>query len=362
MDNVKSPDLYPLKLRALSKEKVWGGTRIARTFQKDLPADRSIGEIWVVWGDLAVQNGSLADSKLDDLIREFPRAFLGSRVADRHYPEFPLLVKILDARETLSVQVHPDDVYARACEGQPFGKAEVWYILHAESDARLIHGVARPVSRSEAETAIEGGRLQAMLQYVEVKSGDVVYNPAGTIHALGGGIFLYELQQSSDLTYRLYDWDRRDPNRPLHVDKALDMADLEPYPVHKILPIDLEEEGGTRAMLCASEHFAAELLRVESGITERPAGACFHVLTAFEGAGSVQGIAFGSGESLLIPAGIDEYEIHATEPMKLIKAYVPDLLDDVVRPLRKRGIPDDAIAQLGGISRHSDLTPLLRSL
>jgi mannose-6-phosphate isomerase len=360
MNSLHNPDLYPLKLVALPKEKVWGGSKIAATFRKDLDTNRPIGEIWVIWGDLAIQNGPLRDRKLDDLIREHPRAFLGRRVADRHYPEFPLLVKILDARDTLSVQVHPTDAYAQEREGEPFGKAEVWYVLGAETDARLIHGVERPVSRSEAEQAIDAGRLQDVLQYVEVEAGDVVYNPAGTIHALGSGIFLYELQQSSDLTYRLYDWDRRDPNRPLHVEKALDVADLEPYPVHKIRPVERKEDGATRTMLCASQHFAAELIQIDTSIREQPGGTCFHILTAFAGSGQVRDVAFCCGDSLLIPAGVDEYEIQAEEPLKMIKAWVPDLQAEVVEPLRERGVPDDAIAQLGGIARHSDLVPLLR--
>jgi mannose-6-phosphate isomerase len=360
MDSLYNPDLYPLKLVALPKEKVWGGSKIAETFRKDLATDRPIGEIWVIWGDLAIQNGPFQDKKLNDLIRERPRAFLGSRVAARQYPEFPLLVKILDARDTLSVQVHPTDAYAQKREGEPFGKAEVWYILDAEPDARLIHGVERPVSRSEAREAIDAGRLQDVLQYVAVEAGDVVYNPAGTIHALGSGIFLYELQQSSDLTYRLYDWDRQDLNRPLHVQKALDVADLEPYPVHKIQPVQIKQAGATRAMLCASQHFAAELVRVETSVREQPGGTCFHILTAFEGSGQVQDVPLYRGESLLIPAGVDEYEVTADEPLLMIKAWVPDLQADVVEPLREQGIPDDVIAQLGGIARHSDLVPLLR--
>ncbi len=359
MNNLNKRELYPLKLEAQPKEKVWGGTKIAETFRHDLSTERTIGELWVVWRDLAVQNGPLRGRKLNDLADEYPGALLGGRVVERGYPEFPLLVKILDARDTLSVQVHPTDAYAQKREGEPFGKAEVWYILDAESDARLIHGVERPVSRAAAQEAIDAGELQDMLQYVEVSAGDVVYNPAGTIHALGSGIFLYELQQSSDLTYRLYDWDRRDPNRPLHVEKALDVADLEPYPEHKIRPVEMAGDGGQRKMLCASEHFAAELLRVESSLRERTGGACFHILTAFEGSGRVQGVELCCGESLLIPAAIDEYRIEADEPLLAIKAWVPDLMADVVEPLRQQGVPDEVIAQLGGIARHSDLARLL---
>jgi hypothetical protein len=138
------------------------------------------------------------------------------------------------------------------------------------------------------------------------------------------------------------------------------VADLELYPEHKIRPVEMESEEGTRAMLCASRHFAAELLTVESRAHEQPAGACFHILTAFEGSGQVMGVALGAGESLLIPAGIDEYQIEATEPLRLIKAYVPDLTNDVIEPLRRQGVPDETIAQLGGVARHSDLVPLLR--
>ena len=351
--------LYPLKLAARPVEKVWGGSEIARRYRSDLPADKPIGELWAVWGELAVENGALRGRTLDDLARELPLPLLGRRVAARSYPAFPLLVKILDARETLSVQVHPDDAYAREREGEPFGKAEVWYVLDAEPGAQIIHGVAQPLSRAEAERAIEAGDLPGRLAHVSVAPGDVVFNPPGTIHALGEGILLYELQQSSDLTYRFYDWDRHDPNRPLHVEKSLDVADLAPYPQHKIRPVEIREAGATRTYLCACQHFAAELLRVESQIHERPAGECFHILTALEGAGRVFDVPLDCGESVLIPAGLHAYEVRADEPLLLVKAYVPDLRADVLEPLRERGIPDETIAQLGGNPRHSDLARLL---
>lgn len=352
-------ELYPLRLAALPKEKVWGGSRIARTFDARLPADRPIGELWVAWGELAVENGHFRGRKLDDLLGDYRLPILGRSVADRGYPTFPLLVKILDARQTLSVQVHPTDAYARQREGEPFGKAEVWYILDAEPGARLIHGVRELLTRAEVEQAIKAGNFQDKLTTVEVAAGDVVYNPPGTIHALGGGLLLYELQQSSDLTYRFYDWNRDDPNRPLHITKSLDVADLVPYPAHTIQPITLPERGGTRTYLCACRHFAAELLRVESRLNEQPAGERFHILTILEGAGQVQDVPLSCGESVVVPAGIHEYQVRAEEPLLLVKAYVPDLLADVVKPLRARGIPDEAISQLGGNPRHSDLMPLL---
>ena len=359
--------LYPLKLAVLPKEKVWGGSKIARTFCRDLTPDRPIGEVWVVWGELTVENGVFRGERLDDLARDHALPILGRRVTGRQYSTFPLLVKILDARATLSVQVHPDDAYANEREGEPFGKAEVWYILDAEPRARLIHGVQHPLSRRDAAQAIEAGTLQEALDYVEVAPGDVIFNGPGAIHALGGGILLYELQQSSDLTYRLYDWDRRDPGRPLHIEKSLDVAILEPFAGHKVEPVERVEAGGTRTLLCACRHFAAELLRVASWVREQPSGDCFHILTVLQGSGSVRygtdsadETALCCGESLLLPAGIHEYELRAESgPLIAIKAYVPELVEDIVVPLRERGIPENTIAQLGGDPRYSELGRLL---
>jgi mannose-6-phosphate isomerase len=367
MRNQKEHDLYPLRFSVLPKEKVWGGDRIAELLGQGIPADRLIGEVWVVWDQLRVESGALAGKTLADLVRQDPLSILGSWLASDQDPEFPLLVKILDTREMLSVQVHPDDGYAQAHEGQPFGKAEVWYVLDAEPQSCLIHGVKKSLTRAEAKQAIETGHLQEVLDYVEVAPGDVILNAPGTIHALGGGILLYELQQSADLTYRLYDWDRGDPSRPLHLQESLDVARLEPFAAHKIEPIEVPEEGVTRTYLCACKHFAAELLTVRSCARERPAGVCFHVLTVLRGGGQLrygsdsrrQAI-IGPGGSWLIPAALDEYELQATgkEPLVLIKAYVPDLLDDVLIPLRQKGFSEETIIQLGGDAQSSDLRSL----
>lgn len=367
MRNQNKQDLYPLRFSVLAKEKVWGGARIAELFGQGIPTDRPIGEVWVVWDQLRVESGVSAGKTLASLVREDPLSILGSRLASNPDPVFPLLVKMLDTRETLSVQVHPDDSYARAHEGQPFGKAEVWYVLSAEPQSRLIHGVKRPLARAEAKEAIETGRLHEALDYVEVTPGDVILNVPGTIHALGEGILLYELQQSSDLTYRLYDWDRGDPSRPLHVEKSLDVAHLEPFATHKIKPIEVREDGATRAYLCACRYFAAELLTVRSRAREQPAGVCFHVLTVLRGRGQLQydsgwseRLLLNPGDSWLVPAGLGEYELQAAggEPLVLIKAYVPDLLDDVLIPLRQRGFSEEAIIQLGGDAQYSDLRSL----
>jgi mannose-6-phosphate isomerase len=197
----------------------------------------------------------------------------------------------------------------------------------------------------------------------------VIMNPPGTIHALGEGTLLYELQQSSDLTYRLYDWDRNDPSRQLHIAKSLDVADLLPLSLHKTEPVTVEEPGASRTYLCACKDFAAERVAVRASIVERPAGACFHVLTVLQGAGSVRygtlsrpRVPLRAGESVLVPARLNEYVRPAEgPPLVVIKAYVPDLVQDIVMPLRRRGVAEETIVQLGGDPRHSDLAPYLCS-
>jgi mannose-6-phosphate isomerase len=363
MPDQTSTELYPLKLSSLAKEKVWGGTRIAQTFAQDIPADSQIGEVWLVWDQLIVANGPLRGAKLASLVRSHPLAILGKGLAGERPAEFPLLTKFLDAQDALSVQVHPGDEYARRREGEPFGKSEMWYVIGVEPGAQLIHGVQRPITRSQAEQATASGTLQTMLKHVQVAPGDVIYNPPGTIHALGSGILLFELQQSSDLTYRLYDWNRNDPSRQLHVEKALDVADLEPLVHHKTRPIEVQEPGVTRTYLCLCEQFSVERLTVHARVLERPAGACFHLLTALHGEGLVhygsdaaRDIPLSCGESLLLPACLHEYEIITQGgPLVVIKGYVPDLPADVIDPLRARGVPDEEIILLGGDPRRSDL-------
>lgn len=356
---------YPLKCVPRALEKVWGGEKIAHKYYPRFANRPSLGEVWAVWGQLAVENGAWSGQLVDDLVRAYPRAILGSRLAKQPINTFPLLVKILEARQTLSVQVHPDDTYAQNHEGEPFGKSEVWYILDTEPGASLLHGLQEPTTQPEIRHAIENGTFQDRLASVEVKAGDVVLNPPGTIHAVGEGILLYELQQSSDLTYRFYDWDRRDPNRPLHIEKSLDVADLAPYPAHTIEPIQIQDQGSRRSFLCATRHFVLELLEIETAHCERPAGKGFHILTVLAGQGEIQtatpslSLPLHCGDSLLVPADVPEYTIRASDSLCVAKAYVPDLKQDIVEPLLAHGLLPAQIQQLGGNPRHSELGPLL---
>lgn len=367
MQSLCDGTLYPLKFSPVLKEKIWGGHRLERIWGGKPGTEYPIGEAWLVWHSLTISNGPWRGKTLGDLVRQYPLQILGRKHVTGQETLFPLLTKLIDAQETLSVQVHPDDNYARLHEGQLFGKYEMWYVIDAEPRSRIIHGVKDPVTRFELKKATETGKLPEVLDFVEVKAGDVVLNPPGTIHALGGGILVYELQQSSDLTYRLYDWDRVLPDglsRELHIKKAIEVADRVPSLVHKTQPIRLQDPIAIRTFLGACKYFAAELLEIHSQITEQSSGKGFHILTILQGAGHIQCSAQSvvmelevvAGESILVPASICEYKIQPKEDrLVVIKSYIPDLLRDIVTPLREKGVAWDRILQLGGDPGKSDL-------
>jgi len=219
-----------LKLKPRLVPRVWGGTRLARRFGYAGP--EPVGEAWMVYDENEIQDGPFAGQPLKAALCGLGPAFLGEKALKKYGLELPLLVKLLDTAEWLSVQVHPDDAYAHSVEAHTgfHGKNEAWVILDAEPGARIVYGVKRPVSRDELKAAAEDGSILELLNFVPVVPGDVIFVPAGTIHALGPGIFLYEVQQRSDLTYRLFDYGR---GRKLHLEKALEVARLEPTPVRK---------------------------------------------------------------------------------------------------------------------------------
>ena len=219
-----------LRLRPRLVPRIWGGRRLVERFGGSI--SEPVGEAWMVYDENEVLDGPYAGRPLKEVLAELGEAFLGPRSVSRYGLELPLLVKLLETTKWLSVQVHPDDDYARAVEAHTGfrGKSEAWVILDAGPGAEIVYGVNRPVTRDELLEAARDGTILDLLNFVPVKSGDVIYVPAGTIHALGPGLFVYEVQQRSDLTYRLYDFGR---GRELHLDKALEVARLEPQTLEK---------------------------------------------------------------------------------------------------------------------------------
>ncbi|MDP9371794.1 MAG: class I mannose-6-phosphate isomerase [Chloroflexota bacterium] len=371
--------LQPLLLEPVVVERPWGGTRLRETFGKGREHDGTpapsggpgrIGETWETGTDARIVNGPLAGRSLGEAARALGPALLGQRSrATPHGDDapFPLLAKLIDAREVLSVQVHPDDAWAQAHLHQPYGKTEAWHIIAADPGAVIYHGPREPVDRETLRGALESGAIRDLLQPVPVRVGDSLFTPAGTIHAIGAGIVLYEIQQYSDVTFRLYDWDRRDDSgkpRQLHIDEGLATADTTPATTHTIAPQPLDDRG-ERRLLLACRPFALELLEPEGGLRLAGDAGTFQILTVLAGTVAIAApgqkpVKAGTGRMVLLPAALADCELTPTPGCHVLRAYVPDLAADVVTPLRARGVPDERIAQLGGgWPDRNDLLPLL---
>ncbi len=224
--------LYPLKFNPILKDRLWGGTKLGDIFGKPIKSDL-VGESWeisTVEGDISViANGNLAGTSLQDLIDENANALLGKSVVERFGTDFPILIKFIDAKQDLSIQLHPNDELAKKRHNS-FGKTEMWYIMDADKDANLIVGFNKTVTKEEYQKTIENNTLEALMNYEKVKEGDTFFINTGKIHAIGAGVVLAEIQQTSDITYRVFDFNRKDKEgnlRELHTDLALDAMDFE---------------------------------------------------------------------------------------------------------------------------------------
>jgi len=314
---------YPFLLEARVVERPWGGRALAERLNKILPDGQTIGESWEIDPDSVITNGPLAGRTIRDTLREY-----GGRIGPQDHGEFPLLVKFLDAHEWLSVQVHPDDTQARLLENQPRGKTECWYILAAEPGAKIAYSMAHPLTAEQFRAAISGGQAQNTLAYVPVSAGDFIYVPATTPHAIGPGILLYELQQYSDTTYRVYDWGRVGTDgkpRTLHIDKALAVMDLQPRPAVTAVPDEQTDPQGNRlTALIRGTYFGLDRLRVTApDATYTPGGTC-HLLSVIAGAVRFDDVLVPNGGSALIPAGLTHYRVRpesSGEPPVVLRAW-----------------------------------------
>jgi len=264
---VSDESLYPYVLQPKLSAAIWGGSDLVEEFGKAGDPQVKIGESWECWDENKVTNGPLAGQTVAQL-----RATLGPKLLADIDPQriFPILTKIIDACDSLSVQVHPNDAYAQRVEHQPNGKTECWYVLRAAPDAQLVMGWTRDTTREEYERRVADGTLGEILRHVPITAGDAFYIPAGLLHAIGPGIVIFETQQASDLTYRIFDWNRLAPDgkpRPLHVQKAADVLDYKEGTSKALSELAYAFEGFQRTALIADAHFVVE--RVTA--TETPA-------------------------------------------------------------------------------------------
>lgn len=322
--------LYPLRFRPRLKPRIWGGSTLIAKKGKGLRIDRSrqYGESWDLSGlrgDLSiVSNGMLKGNNIEELIEVYMGDLVGEKNFERFGVEFPLLIKMLDAQDTLSIQVHPNDEIA-AERHDSYGKSEMWYITDCEQGASIYVGFKRPVSREEFIDAVITNRLPELLNRYEVKRGDVYFIPAGTIHTIGKGIELIEIQQTSDITYRVYDWDRVDSEgrpRELHTALAIDAIDFdsdEEYVLTKSPDVNSSVE------LIKREQFTANLLAIDGEYTRVLAALdTFVVYIVAEGELQIEAENHSEklavGELVLIPAEVNEVTIKGKG--RLLEAYV----------------------------------------
>ncbi|BAO07941.1 MULTISPECIES: mannose-6-phosphate isomerase, class I [Enterococcus] len=313
----------PLFLKPVFQEKIWGGSRLRTVFGFDIPNDK-IGEDWAIsahpHGVSVVENGPFKGWKLDDLWKEHKELF-----GHPTEPVFPLLIKILDAEDDLSVQVHPDDAYGMAHEGE-LGKTECWYIIDAEPGAEIIYG-HHAKTREELAEMIQDSRWDDLLKKVPVKKGDFFYVPSGTIHAIGKGIMILETQQSSDTTYRVYDYDRKDDQgntRELHIQQSVDVTTV-PAKAPELQIKEIRQGNSSIVTYVETEFFNVYEWDIK-GITSFKKQAPYTLMTVIDGAGELvignQTYSLEKGTSAILPSDITEWKVQgelsiiASEPGK----------------------------------------------
>lgn len=310
-------NLYPLKFQPIFKDKIWGGDKIRKILNKDIGNLPNCGESWEISGVAeeisVVTNGFLKGNNLEELIEIYMGDLVGDKIYEKFGTEFPLLFKFIDARDKLSIQVHPNDELAEE-RHKAYGKTEMWYVLQADEGSQLITGFNRPITKEEYLKLFNSGRLEEILNYEPVKSGDSFFIPAGLVHAIGGGILLAEIQETSDVTYRIFDFNRVDEKghpRELHTELALDAIDFE-LGSHSRVKYNAVEN--TSTVLAECQYFTTNILplsnKIEKDFSEKDT---FVIYMCVEGSCSFiwnEGkIDIRKGETILIPALINNFSL-----------------------------------------------------
>lgn len=303
-----------MKLKPALKDNIWGGTKLKNDydFKTDL---KIIAEAWTLSchkdGENIIENGEFKGSSFTDYINAH-KTVLGKKA--EKYDDFPILIKLIDAKNDLSIQVHPNDEYAKKYENE-FGKTEMWYVVDAEKDAKLIYGFKEKISKEDFKNAIESNTLLDVLNIVNVKQGDVFFIEAGTVHAIGKGVFIAEIQQNSNSTYRVYDYNRLGNDgkpRELHIQKALDTAVTEP-PKSKTTAESQPEkiENATKQLLKQCDLFTVYIYEIDGKINLFADENSFINILVIDGSGKIDDMEFKKGDSFFIPSSFGNFEIDA---------------------------------------------------
>ncbi len=322
-------NLYPLKFHPIPKYRIWGGKKIKTILNKDFNED-NIGETWEISGvngdETVVSEGALKGQTLKKLIETYKQHFIGENPYQHFGNEFPLLIKFIDAKLPLSIQVHPNDELAKERHNS-FGKNEMWYVMEADKSAELIVGFNKESSKNEFQHKLENAEILEILNIVKVSEGDTFYIPAGRIHAIGSGVLLAEIQQTSDVTYRVYDYDRVDPKtskkRELHVDLALDVID---YSFHDEYKTAYEKTKNKFNTLVHSPYFKTNFIEITSElIKDYTLLDSFVIYICVDGNFEVdydnQTYNVQKGETILLPAAIS-LVVLKSDYAKILEVYI----------------------------------------
>jgi len=317
--------LYPLVFEPILQDRIWGGTKLKTDLGKNIPT-QTTGESWelsTVQDNVSVvKQGEYAGKPLTDLLEQFPNEVLGTKVHEKFGTQFPLLFKFLDAKEDLSIQVHPNDELAKKRHNS-FGKTEMWYVMQADQGSRIIVGFKHKSSPDEYLDKLKNKQLIDILNEQPVQKGDVYFLETGTIHAIGAGIVIAEIQQTSDITYRIYDWDRVDAegkSRQLHVEEALDAMNYNTTDTKKEYTKDVNKSNTT----VDCPYFTTNYLPLEGSAEVAKDGSSFTVYICTEGdfTATVEGesYSFKKGDTILLPAAIKQYTLTGTAT--LLEIYI----------------------------------------
>ncbi|HVN58575.1 MAG TPA: type I phosphomannose isomerase catalytic subunit [Bacteroidales bacterium] len=328
-------ELYPLKFEPVLVDKIWGGNSLALRWGKNADTGRRIGESWEISGVpgniSVVSNGYLAGNNLQEIIEVYMGDITGDSIYEKYENEFPLLIKLIEAEDDLSVQVHPGDLLARERHGS-YGKTEMWYILESRPGAKIFTGFSREVSRDKFLEAIGNNTLNGLLNTEASLKGDVYFTPAGRIHAIGAGNILAEIQQTSDITYRIYDWNRKNADgtgRELHTALSLDAIDFTPTSRSAIRK---EIHPDTTVNLVSCEYFITNLLHFSSIIRKDYSFIdSFMIYICASGEllihwdGGVESLK--KGETILVPAMLNDIVLEPRPEAEILEVFVNSFIN-----------------------------------
>ncbi len=322
--------LYPLTFKPILKSVIWGGLQIC-PFKGITPTEEGVGESWelshVDDNFSVVAEGELANKSLDELIKEYGKELVGGKVMERFGSRFPLLIKFIDARDNLSIQVHPDDELAKVRHNS-FGKTEMWYVIKADKGASLYSGFSQQIDKEEYVKRVENNTIMDVLKKYDVSEGDVFFLPAGRVHAIGAGCFIAEIQQTSNITYRIYDYNRKDKNgntRELHTELAKDAIDYTLYPDYRT---HYKAHTNATVNLADCKYFTTNLIELDTVmVRDFEELDSFVVYICMEGSATLRDsngyeIRIHQGQTALIPANNKTVAIIPAPKAKFLEAYI----------------------------------------